>query len=74
MTWQEIQWNGQPRRTLTPTILVLVGEATTVIATLTRAFVTTAIRATVTSALPVDPLYICNTERLPAMHSKETRT
>ena len=74
MTWQETLMNGQPRRTLTPTVLVSVEEATTMVATVTRAIATTTVRATVATTLPVDPLYICNTERLPAMHSKETRT
>ena len=74
MTWQETQWNLQPRRALTPTVLVSVEEATTIIAAITRAIATTRLRATVATTLPVDPLYICNTERLPAMHSKETRT
>ena len=74
MTWQETQWNLQPRRSLSPAFLVSVEEATPLIATVTRAIATTTLRATVTATLPVDPLYICNTERLPAMHSKETRT
>ena len=73
MTWQEIQGNGQPRRTLSPTILVSVGEAS-VIAPLTRAIAATTIRPVATPSLRVGPLYICNAERLPAMHSKETRT
>ena len=66
--------NGQPRLTLTLPILVFTGEAATIIAAITRVVAITTLRATATTALPAGPLYICNAERLTAMHFKGTRT
>lgn len=68
MTWQEIQWNGQPRRTLAPPFLVFLGEAATMFAT-TRALATPTVRPFTATSLRADPLYICNAERLPAEYA-----
>lgn len=66
MIWHQILMNGQQNTLLTPVALMLalalIGVALTTLATLTRAFVATAMRLIATRAVRSGPHFICSPE------------